>query len=57
MEGKGGQLTRVKPSFEYSKTHKKSVGTTIRITKNKTEFNNIFVMYSRGLGFEFRLRI
>jgi hypothetical protein len=54
MEGKGVQLARVKPLFEYSKTQTKSVGTTIRITKNKTETNNIFVMRSRGLGFEFQ---
>jgi len=48
MEGKGGQLTRVKLFFEYSKTQTKSVGTTTRLTKNKTEINNIFATHSRG---------
>lgn len=57
MEGKGGQLTRVKPLLEYSKTQTKRVDTTTRLTKNKTEINNIFVRYSRGLGFEFLPRI
>lgn len=57
MEGKGGQLTRVKLFFEYSKIKTKSVGTTTRLTKNKTEISNIFATHSRGFGFESRPRI